>query len=280
MTLRHLLATAALCAAGTAAANPTALVTTLAAPAELQLGQYDLYRVTVRNPSVYPANGVLLRLAIGPNVQLAPEQPANCVIVANQPLVAGGPNVRQVRCALATLPAGTTWVWDFFLRGAASAAPFSRAHQAAATATNLAAGAQLSPVVTTSYQDFSLAVQPDSHWAGESCWKGNGLQPVPYGICTTPASQNLPGTFRLRAGGVVDATESPHLGTGTTATWSQPANHKRVNYAEPGDPAWGYTQATAVLRIINSRCFRGEGQTQPTPGNPVYYNGFKICLIP
>lgn len=276
-----LFATALLAAAPLlATANPTALPTTLVAPAELQLGQFDLYRVTVRNPSVYPATGVLLRLGIGPNVQLAPEQPPNCTIVANQPLVPGGPNQRQVRCVLATLPANTTWAWDFFLRGAASAAPFTRVHQAAVTAGNVAAGPQLSAPATTSYQDFTLQVVPGSHWAGESCWNDDGLTRVPYGICTKPASQNLPGTFRLMANGVVDATESPHLGTGTSATWSQPANHKRVNYTEPGDPAWGYTQATAVLRIINSRCFRGEGESVPTPGNPVYYNGFKICQIP
>lgn len=278
MRLHTTLAAAVLATAPLAAtANPTALPTTLVAPAELQLGQYDLYRVTVRNPSVYPATGVLLRLGIGPNVQLAPEQPPNCTIVANQPLVPGGPNQRQVRCVLATLPANTTWVWDFFLRGAATAAPFTRVHQAAVTAGNVATGPQLSATATTSYQDFSLPVVPGSTWVGESCWNDNGAA-VPYGICTKPASQNLQGSFRLMANGVVDATASPHLGIGTLATWSQPANHKRVNYSEPGDPAWGYTHATAVLRIINSRCFRGEGQTHPTPGNPVSYNGFKICV--
>lgn len=279
---------AALCVSAStlAAANPAALLTSLTSPTELQLGEVDLYRVKVRNPSVFPAQNVVVRLTYAAGMSFVQPHPSNCSVLL-APMLPGGPSTRHVRCILPTLPPMTTWVWDILLRAPLpSNGPSVFAHQALVTSSNVAS-TSLSSAVSTAYQSFSLPVVPGSHWEGESCTLGTGTPasegsvPVPWGICTKPASQNVQGSFLLLANGVVDATESPHLGTGTTARWQQPVNPGTlVRYVEQGDPSFGYIQATAMLKIINSRCFRGQAQTQPYPGNAVAYNGFKICRIP
>ena len=275
-------------AAAAAFANPAALTTTLIAPPELQLQEPDLYRVKVQNPSLYPAHNVVLRVSLAPGMLFFQPAPAHCTLVLNAPMLPGGPVTRHVRCLLASLPPQTTWVWDLLLRAPSLASgPVVFGHQAVATSTNVTAPTSLSPVVTTSYQDFTLPIVPGSHWEGESCTLGNGTLesegtvPVPYGICTKPPSQNLPGRFRLLANGVVDATESPHLGLGTTAQWLQPTSpSKLLRYVEPGNPSVGYSQAAAMMRLVNSRCFRGQSQTTPYPGNPTFHGGLRFCLIP
>lgn len=275
-------------AAAAALANPASLATTLIAPPELQLEEPDLFRVKVQNASLYPANNVVLRLSIPPGMLLFQPTPAYCTLVLNAPMLTGGPITRHVRCLLPSIPAQTTWVWDLLLRAPSVASgPVVFGHQAVVTSSNVTTPTSLSPVVTTTYQTFTLPIVPGSHWAGESCTLGTGslasegTVPVPYGICTKPASQNLQGSFLLLANGVVDATESPHLGLGTTAKWLQPTSPSRIlRYQEPGDPSFGYSQAAAMLRLVNSRCFRGQSQTTPYPGNPTFHGGFRICQIP
>ncbi len=286
MTAKHALAAALwLSASALATANPTSLTTTLASPAELQLGEPDLYRVKVRNPSVFPAQNVVVRLTYAAGMSFVQPQPPNCSVVI-APMLPGGPSTRHARCILPTLPPLTTWVWDFILRAPLpSNGPSSFTHQAVVTSSNVPA-TSLSLPVTTTYQNFTLPVVPGSHWEGESCTRGTGTPdsegsvPVPWGICTKPASQNLQGSFLMLANGVVDATESPQLGTGTTARWQQNSLSTVVRYVEQGGPGLDYSEASAMLKIINSRCFRGPGQTLPYPGNPVFYSGFKICQIP
>lgn len=289
MKVASLIAAATLFGASAAAlANPASLTTTLIAPPELQLEEPDLYRVKVQNPSLYPANNVVLRVSIPPGMLLFQPTPPYCTLLLNAPMQTGGPITRHVRCLLTSIPAQTTWVWDLLLRAPSVASgPVVFGHQAIVTSSNVTAPVSLSPVVTTNYQNFTLPIVPGSHWEGESCTLGTGslasegTVPVPYGICTKPASQNLPGSFRLLANGVVDATESPHLGLGMTAQWLQPTSpSKLLRYVEPGGPAFGYSQAAAMLRLVNSRCFRGQSQTTPYPGNPTYHGGLRLCLIP
>lgn len=286
MNAKHALAAALWLSASTlASANPTSLTAILESPAELQLGAEDLYRVKVSNPSVFPAQNVVVRLTYAAGMSFILPRPPNCSLLLG-PMLPGGPSTRHVRCILPTLPPLTTMAWDIVLRAPLpSNGPSSFAHQVVVTSSNVAT-TSFSPAVTTAYQNFTLPVVPGSHWAGESCTLGTGTPasegsvPVPWGICTKPASQNLQGSFLMLANGVVDATESPQLGTGTTARWLQNSPATVVRYVEQGGPGLGYSEASAMLKIINSRCFRGPGQTLPYPGNPVVYSGFKICQIP
>jgi hypothetical protein len=95
-----------------------------------------------------------------------------------------------------------------------------------------------------------------------------GSSPIADGIC--PASSEVVGDARLLPGGTFE-----DLLDGMPATWLQTSpQNLRLDYpAGPGYDAW-----YAELTPLNSRCFRGQGQTVPTvQGQAVSYTGNKIC---
>ncbi len=267
------LVTALITVAACAADAAPSLSVTLTAPDELQLQETELFRVRIRN--THPretAFTLVTRLNLPAGLDLVQPVPPGCGVVT-EPLPGSPVPVRQVRCNSAGLGAGRTAALDLFVQ--ATQAPAGQGvvvHRVHATSTSIPT-ATLSSPSSTQYANFSLPIVPNTMWTTQSCWLGDGSAPVPHGICTVAPNQLLEGTLRLASGGIVD---SPDMPGPTGYTWLQ-TGPTVLRYDEPGDPQNGSPPSFADMRIVNSRCFRGQGRTLPPPGSPVWHTGVKLC---
>jgi hypothetical protein len=225
----------------------------------LQLAQYDSYRLAVKNNSNVGATGVMLRLPL-PAGALVPAVPPGCTFIAS--------TVTELRCSPGNVPARATRSYNVVIK-----APIQQtlgfSHRISATATGMTAA--LSNAVVTDYRHFDIVVvgSPTTLWEIRSC--AGGAMPVAYAIC--PPTSEVVGDAHLLADGSLE-----DLYSGVPGRWLQPSQH---TLRWEGDEVPGWQDAFVTnMEAINSKCFRGQGATQPAPGssNPVWHTASKICL--
>lgn len=258
MMKRLLLASLAATASGASMAAST-LATTLSAPTELQLAQYESYRLSVKNNGAVSATGVMLTLPL-PAGALVPAVPPGCTFVTAA--------VTELRCSPGTVPARATRSYNVVIK-----APIQQtlgfSHRISATATGMTA--VFSNTVVTDYRHFDIVVvgSPTTLWEIRSC--AGGATPVAYAIC--PPTSEVVGDAHLLADGSLE-----DLYSGVPGRWLQPSQH---TLRWEGDEVPGWQDAFVTnMEAINSKCFRGQGATQPAPGSTtaVWHTASKICL--
>lgn len=239
-----------------------ALQATLSAPAELQLGAHDAYRLTLRNAGSTAASNTTVRLPLPVGLDAMAPLPSGCAVVTETFGTQAG--VRQLRCTLASVPARATRQWSFVLQ--APTVPMNVSHRALAGAANVA-GSAWSNTVATRYASFSIPIVPGLAWEMASCNNGTS-GPVAWNLC--PTSAEVVGEVVLAVGGVVDNAD------GYTGAWLQtdPLSLRLTWAAEPGMDA-----VVQNYSVINSRCLRGPGESVPAPGNPKIYLASRICRL-
>jgi hypothetical protein len=257
--MKRLLLATLVATAGSASLAASTLAPTLSAPTELQLAQYDSYRLAVKNNSNVGATGVMLRLPL-PAGALVPAVPPGCTFIAS--------TVTELRCSPGNVPARATRSYNVVIK-----APIQQtlgfSHRISATATGMTAA--LSNAVVTDYRHFDIVVvgSPTTLWEIRSC--AGGAMPVAYAIC--PPTSEVVGDAHLLADGSLE-----DLYSGVPGRWLQPSQH---TLRWEGDEVPGWQDAFVTnMEAINSKCFRGQGATQPAPGssNPVWHTASKICL--
>ena len=257
--MKRLLLATLVATAGSASMAASTLAPTLSAPTELQLAQYDSYRLAVKNNSNVGATGVMLRLPL-PAGALVPAVPPGCTFVAS--------TVTELRCSPGNVPARATRSYNVVIK-----APIQQtlafSHRISATATGMTAA--LSNAVVTDYRHFDIVVvgSPTTLWEIRSC--AGGAMPVAYAIC--PPTSEVVGDAHLLADGSLE-----DLYSGVPGRWLQPSQH---TLRWEGDEVPGWQDAFVTnMEAINSKCFRGQGATQPAPGSgtSVWHTASKICL--
>jgi len=260
----RLLAIAGLALAVTAlpARAQSVLQATLSAPAELQLGAHDAYRMTLRNGGSTAASNATVRLPLPAGLNAMAPLPSGCNVITDTFGTQTG--VRQLRCVLASVPARATRSWSFVLQ--APTMPMNVSHRVLASATNVA-GSAWSNTVATRYESFSLPIVPGLAWEMASCNNGTS-GPLAWNLC--PTSAEIVSEVVLAVGGVVDNAE------GYTGAWLQTDPQSlRITWAAEA-------LSDAVVQnysVVNSRCLRGPGETVPTQGNPKVYLASRICRL-
>ena len=252
---RFLLSTIAASAvsASMAAVN---LVPSFTAPAELQLGEYEVYRLSVKNAGNTAATGVSVSLNLPAGMTPVLPLPPICTVNA----------LPQLVCASGLVPAGKTRDYAIVFMANPSAQVFP--HQARATGAGVAQ--TVSAIKNTNYQNFSAPAAGSSTqlWEMRSC---GGSSPVAYNLC--PTSSEVVGDAILEVGrNLLD------LLYGSPGTWMQNPQDTLVL----DNPAISGVQDhwSGTLKVINSRCFRGAGQAVPAPGTggQIWYTANKICM--
>jgi uncharacterized repeat protein (TIGR01451 family) len=257
--MKRLLLGTLIAAATGASMAAVSLVPTLSTPTELQLGEYAVYRLAVKNNASIGATGVALRmpLPVGMTVQLP--LPSLCAVVTEAFL--NQYNVRQLRCSPGLVPARATRAYSVVIQ--APALPQTVTHQMVASATGLTPSVVANPA--THYQHFDLPIAGGSLWEIRSCANGSA-GPIAYNIC--PASSEIVGDVELQTGGGVLADD------GSTGVWMQNNPHvARIDWTDYGSGGF-----VTNLSVIDSKCFRGPGVSVPPPGTPIWYAASKICL--
>lgn len=250
---RPLVAAVAATLAGSSLAA-VSLVPTLSAPSELQLGGYATFTLSVKNNANASANGVVLRMPLPPGMTVQTPMPTACAVVTEAFLTYQ--NVQQLRCSPGSVPARATRSYGVVIQ--APALPQAIAHQLVATATGLTPSVVAYPL--TQYQNYNIPIAGGSLWEIRSC---GGSSAIPYSIC--PASSEVVDEITLQTGGGVIG------GDGSTGAWLQ--NDPQTARIEWVDGSTGFVTS---LSVINSKCFRGPGITNP--GQPVWHAASKICL--
>jgi uncharacterized repeat protein (TIGR01451 family) len=255
---RLLLGTLAAAATGASMAAAS-LVPTLSAPTELQLGEYAVFRLSVKNNAGTAAAGVVLRMPLPVGMTPQAPLPTACAVVTEAYLSVQ--NVRQLRCSPGTVPARATRAYSVVIQ--APALPQGVAHQMVATATGLTPSVVAYPM--TQYQNFDIPIAGGSLWEIRSCANGSA-GPIAYNIC--PASAEVVGEIELQTGGGVLGDD------GSTGVWMQNNPHvARIDWTDYGSGAF-----ITTLSVIDSKCLRGPGVSVPPPGQPTWYAATKICL--
>lgn len=251
--------TALLTLACAAHATPV-LQATLDAPTELQKGEVDRYTLTLINTGSSAAGSPVMRLPLATGQDVAGALPTGCALVQEAIPTLGV--VRQVRCTSSTVPARARRAWSFNLRAPLN--PATVAHRAYATATS--SPALWSNLVQTAYANYNVPITPGGAWLLASCNSATG--PLPYNICLPWAEMR--GEVLLAVGGVVDSAEGP------IGNWLQTDPRSlRIDTA----PSYMPDPMVMSYSAINSRCFRGMGESFPPPGGTKVYTASKICRI-
>lgn len=257
MMKRLLLGTLAAAATGASLAA-VSLVPTLSAPTELQLNEYAVFRLSVKNNANTSATGVVLRMPLPVGMTPQAPLPTACSVVTEA--YQSSQNVRQLRCSPGTVPARATRAYSVVIQ--APALPQGIAHQLVATATGLTPSVVAYPM--TQYQHYDIPIVGGSLWEIRSC--GSGTGPIAYDIC--PTSSEEVGEVELQTGGGVLGSD------GSTGVWIQNNPHvARIDWTDTGSGAF-----VTNLSVISSKCFRGPGVSVPPPGQPLWYAANKICL--
>jgi hypothetical protein len=229
------------------------LVPTLTAPAELQLGEHEVYKLSVTNSGNTAASGVSIRLNLASGQAPAGPWPSVCSQV--------GPDFV---CNPGSIPARKSRDYVIVLKAPAVQQTFT--HRL--TASGTAAVTAISAPTVTNYRSFGIPITGNATdlWELRSC--SGGTTGVAYNLC--PAGSEVVGDAKLHAGGVLE-----DLLEGMPATWLQtsPQTLRLDTPAGPGYDAW-----FAQLTPINATCFRGAGQTVPLGiGQLPYRTANKIC---
>ncbi|MBL8326278.1 MAG: hypothetical protein JNJ89_15105 [Rubrivivax sp.] len=234
----------------------------LTAPAELQIGAHDLYRLSLRNAGSTSAVNAVMRLPLASGQQPMLPLPTGCVKVTEA--FGNQASVPQVRCTASSVPARATRSWSFVMQ--APALPATVVHQARASANGVASG--LSNAVTTTYAAFSIPVLPGTQWEMASCYNGPA-GPLAWNLCSPTAE--AAGAVTLAVGGVIDTVEGP------IGSWLQTDPQSlRVE----SSPAYTGTDPIVInYTVISSRCLRGGGVSVPPPGGTTIYTASRICRL-
>lgn len=263
--MRHLLlASLASLVTGTAGAAVT-LVPSGVAPTELQLGEHAVFTLAVNNTGNTAAAGVVLRMPLPAGLDVQAPGSAYCAVVTET--FSGIPGqVRQIKCSVGNVSARKSKSFSVVVK-APSLPMLNVRHRVLATATN--GSAAFSPMVYADYRHYDIPITAGQTWEIRSCNNGTA-GPLAYSIC--PPSSEVSGEIVLAAGGYlgdVDGQVSPD------DRWLQTSPHVlRLDWVNGGVPG-GFTNLSA----IDSRCFRGPGQTIPLPGQPVVYLASKLCRV-
>ena len=266
-----LLAAALSAALGCAAAQAQNLSATLIAPTELNLGAVEIYQAKVRNTSATAtAFNVVVRMNLPAGLELQAPVPAGCTVTTEAFGATQG--VRQVKCMLAGIGGGKTRTFDLFVLAQSQPAGNPIAHRVRATHSGSTVVGLSSLLPPTQYQNFVLPIVPGSIWTTRHCWAGNE---VPHAICLPYPSSSLDGEVRLAVGGIID---SPLIPGPSGMTWLQ-TSPTELRYDEAPDPVNFNPGGFANMRLVNSRCFRGHGISNPVPGEPpIGSTGIQFCL--
>jgi uncharacterized repeat protein (TIGR01451 family) len=263
--MKNLFCTALTLLAGAAMAQNTALVLTLTAPAELQLGQADVYRLSVRNSGLQAAANVFVRMALPPGMTTRGLPLSPCAEVSD--VYGNASGVRQVRCGPFSLAARK--VRDFSITLVAPAMPQTVGHTLLAAATN--APPASTPAWPTVYANFSAQVVPGSTWVISRCSNG-AAGPLADNIC--PAGSAMSSNVLLDVGGALVDLEGQEPGY----TWVQ--NNAQVLRIETRAASTQVLEFVNLFGVINSRCLRGPGESVPLlVGDPTIYSAAKICRL-
>ena len=253
MLVSTLLVSTLLASVAGASMAAVTLVPTLTAPTELQLGEHEVYRLSVTNSGNTAASGVSIRLNLASGQAPAGPWPSVCSLVGPDFVCnPGSVPARKSRDYLIVIKA--PWVQQTFT------------HRL--TATGTAAATALSAPTVTNYRHFSIPITGNATdlWEMRSC--NGGTTGVAYNLC--PAGSEVVGDAKLQAGGVLE-----DLLEGMPATWLQtsPQTLRLDTPAGPGYDAW-----FAQLTPINATCLRGAGQSVPlVVGQAAYRTANTIC---
>lgn len=232
-------------------------------PTELQLDEHAVFTLAVNNTGNTAASGVVLRLPLPAGLAVQPPGSSYCSVVT-EPFAGLPGQVRQIKCVVGNVSARKSKSFSMVVK-APTQPLLNVRHRVLATATN--GGSAQTPWVFANYQHYDIPITPGQTWEIRSC--NNGIAgPLAYSIC--PASSEVGGDLVLMAGGYlsdVDGQVSPD------DRWLQTSPHLlRLDWTRNGLPA-----AFTTLSAIDSKCFRGPGQTVPAPGQPVVHLASKIC---
>ena len=238
------------------------LVASGEAPAELQLGEYAVFKLGVNNTGNQAASGVILRMPLPAGLTVQAPGSSYCAVVTESFPGMGG-QVRQIKCSVGNVSARRSKSFSMVVQ--APTQPLNAQHRVRATATN--ASAAQSPSMIARYQNYDVPITPGQQWEMRSCNNGTA-GPLAYSIC--PPSSEVVGEIVLAAGGYLSDTDGQ---VSPDDRWLQTNPHMlRIDWTNGGLPA-----AVSNYTAISSTCLRGPGQTIPQPGQPVVYLASKIC---
>lgn len=248
-----------------ALAQNTTLAPTLTAPAELQLGQAEVYRLSVRNSGAQTATNVVLRMSlpVGMATRGLPLSP--CAEVND--VYGNTTGVRQVRCGPFSLAARK--VRDFSITLVAPAMPQTVSHTLLAAAANAAPAS--TAALPTAYANFGAQVVPGSTWVISRCSNG-GAGPLADNIC--PPGSAMSSNVVLDVGGALVDLDGQEPGY----TWVQ--NNPQVLRIDTHSVTTNALEFVNHFSVINSRCLRGPGESVPMlVGDPKVYTAARICRL-
>ena len=245
------LALGASLACAAASAGPV-LQVNLVAPNELQLGQADIYTLTVRNTGNAAVDGVMTRFALAPGMAVM-QMPANCLL--HQP-------TQTVHCGTEYLLPAKFRSYQLVLRAPAQSATVI--HRAEASGNGAATAVSANTVTQYAHYDVAVTAGSGVQWQMRSCGTAQ-----PNDLC--PPSSEAVTNFTINAIGqmVIGTTTRPQY------RWQQPNPHEAV--FDQYDSAGTYVYVVNYA-AINSRCLRGHG-TSVQPSATPKTNSSKICRL-